>query len=159
MKAGIFRVLINLWPPFLLTGIHCTRISADFREADVRLSDRLLNRNPLGTHFGGSLYAMVDPWYVMLLVSLLGREYIVWDKSATIDFLAPARGTVRARFRLEDGVVDEILARTREGDKFLPEFQVEVTDETGEVVARVRKELYVRRKRATAPTAEPAADR
>lgn len=147
MKPGLFRRLMNLWPPFLFTGIRVTRISADYREVDVALPLTWYNRNYVGTHFGGSLFAMTDPFYMLMLMTILGRDYIVWDKSAAIDFVAPGRGRVTAAFRLDEALIDEIRERTKDGDKYLPEFEIDVVDGAGMLVARVTKTLYIRRKR------------
>ncbi|GHD61055.1 DUF4442 domain-containing protein [Jeongeupia chitinilytica] len=146
MNASLLRRLINWWPPFLLTGIHATRITADYHEVDVELRLRWYNRNYVGTHFGGSLFAMTDAWYMLMLMHTLGRDYYVWDQSASIDFLAPGRGVVTARFRLDQGTLDDIRTRTDGGEKYLPQFNVEIVDTKGEIVARVQKTLYVRRK-------------
>lgn len=164
MKASILRRLINLWPPFLFSGIVCSRLSADYREAEVQLRMRWYNRNYVGTHFGGSLFAMTDPWYMLLLLKRLGPDYRVWDQKAAIEFISPGRNTVRASFRLDDVTVSEIVEKTADGEKYLPEFTINVVDESGELVARVRKTLYVRRKprvgtasaSAAAATAVPA---
>ncbi|MEC7378325.1 MAG: DUF4442 domain-containing protein, partial [Pseudomonadota bacterium] len=98
------------------------------------------------THFGGSLYSMVDPMYMLLLMRRLGNDYIVWDKSASINFIRPGKGTVTARFELTDERVEAIRTATAGGEKMLPEWDVDVVDESGETVARVHKVLYVRRK-------------
>ncbi|TJZ74031.1 DUF4442 domain-containing protein [Chitiniphilus eburneus] len=148
MRAGTARHLINLWPPFLFTGIHATRISADWREVDVELRGRWYNRNYVGTHFGGSMFAMTDPWFMLMLIHLMGPAYYVWDQAATIEFIAPGRGTVSARFRLDDATLADIRQRTADGAKYLPEFVVEVRDAKDQLVARVKKTLYVRRKPA-----------
>lgn len=143
----MFRWLLNLYPPYLGAGIRVRRVSPDFREILVEMPLRFFNRNYVGTHFGGSLYAMVDPFYMLMLIKNLGPDYIVWDKAATIDFVKPGKGTVRALFRLEEKVLQEIKERVQDGGKFLPTFTVEVRDTQGEVVARVEKVLYVRKKR------------
>ena len=148
MRANTFRRLINLWPPFLFAGIRATRISADYHEIDVALRLRWFNRNYVGTHFGGSLFAMTDPWYMLMLMRILGRDYHVWDRHACIDFIAPGRGTVSATFRLDAALLDTIRKRTAGGDKYQPEFTVDIVDEGGEAVARVVKTLYIRRKPA-----------
>ncbi|WP_269533936.1 DUF4442 domain-containing protein [Chitinimonas sp. BJYL2] len=148
MKATTFRHLINLWPPFLLTGIHADHVSHDYREADVRLTLRWYNRNYVGTHFGGSLFAMTDPWYMLMLMQILGREYFVWDQSAKIEFLAPGKGVVKARFRIDDAALAQIYAATADGDKYLPDFVVDITDAQDKVVARVTKTVYIRKKPA-----------
>lgn len=154
MNASLLRRLINLWPPFLFSGIACTRLSADYREAEVRLRMRWYNRNYVGTHFGGSLFAMTDPWYMLLLLKRLGSGYRVWDQRAAIEFVAPGRATVRARFRLDDAALADIVDKTAGGEKYLPEFTVNVVDERGDLVARVRKTLYVRRKPGASAAAQ-----
>ena len=98
MKAALFKTMINLYPPYLGAGIHIARISNDYRDLLVTMKLRFYNRNYVGTHFGGSLYAMIDPFYMLMLMQMLGPEYIVWDKSATIEFKKPGRGTVSAHF-------------------------------------------------------------
>lgn len=109
---------------------------------------RWWNRNYVGTHFGGSLYAMCDPFFMLILVEALGRGYVVWDKSAAIRFRRPARGTVTATFHIPQQRIDEIRAAADTARKVEPVFQVDVLDEQGEVVAEVEKLLYVRRKDA-----------
>jgi acyl-coenzyme A thioesterase PaaI-like protein len=146
MKASTLRRLINLWPPFLFSGIKGNRISADFREAEVSLHPRWYNRNYVGTHFGGSLFAMTDPWYMLLLMHQLGHEYVVWDQRADIEFVSPGRGTVKARFRVSEERLAQIIEMTKDGEKHLSEFQIDVTDESSELVARINKTVYIRRK-------------
>lgn len=155
VSARSLRRILNLWPPFLFSGIRVTGMGEDFRSAEVVLRMRPWNRNYVGTHFGGSLFAMTDPFWMLLTLNALGRDYIVWDKAGSIDFVKPARGTVRATFLLDDAVLDALRAETASGDKALRWFDTDIVDATGEVVARVRKQLYVRRKRA--PAATPAA--
>jgi len=133
------------WPPFLGAGIRVPRISADFREAVVELKLGRLNRNAVGTHFGGSLYAMTDPFLMIMLLKNLGGEYLVWDKSGSIEYVAPGRGVVRAQFLLTEERIAEIKAQAAGGDKVLPEFQIEVRHANdNSLVALVRKTLYVR---------------
>ncbi|HEX7965284.1 MAG TPA: DUF4442 domain-containing protein [Gammaproteobacteria bacterium] len=146
VSARTLRRGINLWPPFLFAGIRVTRLDDDYREAEVTLKQHWYNRNYVGTHFGGSLFAMTDACYAVMLLHVLGRGYYVWDQRAAIEYLKPGRGRVTARFYLTEGRVREILAHTEGGEKYLPEFTVEVTDEAGDVVARVVKTLYIRKK-------------
>jgi len=111
----------------------------------------LSNTNYVGSHFGGSLYSMCDPWYMAILIKLLGPEYIVWDKSARIEFVRPGRSTVRALFRIapeELTEIKEIVARER---KTTRTYETSVLDENDQIVARVEKEIYVRRKIGSTP--------
>ena len=146
MQAGTLRRLINLWPPFLFSGIRVTRLAEDYREAEVVLKKHWYNMNYVGVHFGGSLFAMTDECYMIMLMRVLGKDYYVWDSRATIEYLKPGRGTVIARFAITDSELREILDKTAGGEKHFPDFIVQITDEAGDVVARVLKTLYVRKK-------------
>lgn len=148
MNPVLLRHGFNLWPPFLLAGIHVTALSADGRYARVELRARPWNRNYVGTHFGGSLFAMTDPFWMILILRQLGREHFVWDKASEIEFLKPGRGTVHAEFRLSDEILEGIRNACAGGDKHLVWLPVDVLDGQGDVVARVRKQIYIRRKPA-----------
>ncbi|KAF1710355.1 tetrameric acyl-CoA thioesterase [Pseudoxanthomonas kalamensis DSM 18571] len=146
MKASLFRLGLNLWPPFLFTGIHVTDLSDDYRHARVELRMRPWNRNYVGTHFGGSLFAMTDPFWMLLLLHQLGSDHYVWDKAGEIEFVKPGKGTVHAEFRITDEALADIRAATAGGEKCLRWFPVDVIDAQGEVVARIRKQVYARLK-------------
>ena len=107
---------------------------------------RWYNRNYVRTQFGGSLYSMTDPVYMLLVMKNIGRDYIVWDKASSIEFIAPGTSEVSASFSLNDEQLDDIRKHTREGKPYLPEFTVDITDRDDKLVARVHKTLYVRRK-------------
>ncbi|MFP5358341.1 MAG: DUF4442 domain-containing protein [Gammaproteobacteria bacterium] len=145
-KPWLFKCVMNLWPPYWGTGIRIAELTPDYRRMRVEMHKRFYNSNAFGTHFGGSLYAMCDPHYVLLLVALLGPEYRVWDKAASIEFLKPGRGTVSAVFEWTGDQLDDIRRQTANGQKYEPLRVVEVRDAAGEAVARIHKTLYVRRK-------------
>jgi acyl-coenzyme A thioesterase PaaI-like protein len=147
--ARLLRFVLNLWPPFRGAGIRVEALSGDFRYARIGMKLRLLNRNMWGVHFGGSLFAMTDAFYSIMLKQNLGADYVVWDKTATIDFRKPGRGRVYAEFRLDDAAIEAVRQATQTGAKHLPELQVDVMDERGDVIAAVHKTLYVRRLNTT----------
>tara|TARA_R110000787_G_scaffold45215_2_gene110215 strand:+ start:346 stop:801 length:456 start_codon:yes stop_codon:yes gene_type:complete len=147
-KAWQMKFLLNIWPPFLFTGIRIVDISADFRKAKVRLKLSIFNKNAMGVHFGGSLYAMTDPFYMLMIMSRLGQDYIVWDKSADIDYIKPGKGIVTAEFLITEALIADILTNTAQGQKYLPEIPVYVKDAQGEVVAKLNRTLYIRRKKS-----------
>jgi acyl-coenzyme A thioesterase PaaI-like protein len=140
------RMLMNLWPPFLGAGIRVKRLTPDWTEIDVEIKLRWWNRNYVGTHYGGSLYSMADPFFMLMLIQNLGKDYIVWDKSASIRFKKPGRGTVSASFRLAEEQVREIKQALSSEEKIERVFTVEVKDESGLVIAQVEKLLHIRRK-------------
>ncbi len=146
MTPKSFKFFLNLYPPYWGTGITVQRVSPDFREVCVRMKMRFYNRNYVKTHFGGSLYAMTDPFFVLMLIHILGKEFIVLDKAAHIDFLKPSQGTVTARFLITKEQIENIMKNTSGGQKYFPEFSVDIENETGETVARVVKTLYIRKK-------------
>ena len=145
--ANGMRRLFNIWPPFRGMGIHVRELSPDFTHAVVELRMRLLNRNYVGTHFGGSLFAMADPWFMILMMKRLGDDYVVWDKAGAVRFLKPARGTVTARFEMPEERVAEARERTAGGGKHEPVFKAALVDAQGTTVAEVEKTLHIRRKR------------
>lgn len=145
-RASKLKWFINLWPPFLGSGIHVKRIDADFRVIDVEMKLRFWNRNYVGTHYGGSLYSLTDPFYMLMLIENLGRDYIVWDKSASIRFRRPGRGTVVAHFELTAEQIESIRQRLQAQEKIEPTFTVQVRDQAGEAVAEVEKVVQIRRK-------------
>jgi hypothetical protein len=140
------RRLLNLWPPLLGAGIRVKRLQSDWKEIDVEMNLHFWNANFVGTHYGGSLYSMTDPFYMLMLIQNLGRDYIVWDKSANIRFRKPGKGRVVARFRLSDEQIEGIRRDLQTQPRIEPTFLVEVTDESGEVIAEVQKVLHVRKK-------------
>jgi acyl-coenzyme A thioesterase PaaI-like protein len=148
MRSRRLLGLLHFYPPFLGAGIRIRRMTEDLREIDVEMKLRWWNANYVGTHYGGSLYSMADPFYMLMLIDTLGRDYIVWDKSASIRFRKPGRGTVRAEFRLTPQRLDELRAQVDAQGKIEPTFTVQILDEQNEVVAEVEKLLHIRRKDA-----------
>jgi hypothetical protein len=158
LSPALIRRGMNLWPPFVGAGIRVTRIAADFREVDVRLKLGVLNRNYFGTQFGGSVYAMTDPFFALMMLRNLGPDYIVWDKAGYVHYRKPARSDVLARFRLARSAIARARAATAAGEKYEPTFTVSVVDTQGVVVAEVGKTLYIRRREdAPLPAAPPRA--
>ncbi|SEI42971.1 DUF4442 domain-containing protein [Frateuria terrea] len=146
MRASTFRRLLNLWPPFLCNSIRVLHLAEDWTEARVVLRLRPWNRNYVRSQFGGNLFSMTDPFWMLLAMHRLGSNYYVWDKAGAIEFVAPGREDVHASFHLTDAMVDELRTAAAGGDKVLRWFETDVVTASGEVVARVRKQLYVRLK-------------
>lgn len=157
MPIWIVRRLFNLWGPFRGAGIRLTELSPDWRHARVELRKTLTNRNYVGTHFGGSLFAMTDPFYMVMLMRNLGGDYIVWDKTASIDFVSPGRGTVHCEFHIDDALMERIKREAASGAPTFPEFDIDVLNTEGQVVARVHRKLYVRLKPERRPLAPASA--
>jgi hypothetical protein len=147
VSPGLLRLMANVWPPYLGSGVRVRHIARDYRSVTVEMSLRWYNRNFVGTQFGGSLYAMADPFYMLMLMHVLGPDYRVWDKTGSIDYLAPGRGRVWARFEVTDDDLEQIRRMTEAGDKHLHLFRVHIKDDEAMDIARIEKLVYVRRKR------------
>lgn len=145
-RTRLLRWKLNFFPAYRGTGARVTYIADDFREVHVRLALTWRTRNLVGTIFGGSLYASVDPIYMIMLIRLLGPEYIVWDKAATIRFRKPGRTTLRATFTIGEAELDAIRAAAASGAPIDRIYNVELVDAEGTVHAQIEKVIYIRRK-------------
>jgi len=145
-QPKFLRIAFNWYRPYRGAGVKIKHLAKDFSSATVEMPLRWYNKNYVGTHFGGSLYSMVDPFHMLLIMNQLGKEYLVWDKSANIEFIRPGTGTVSAHFTVNQEQIEEIREQTASGEKFLPKFVVDIMDEEGKLVARAIKTLYIRKK-------------
>lgn len=142
----LIKFLGNIWLPYFGAGIRVEEVAPNFQYIRVSMKLKWYNKNYVGTHFGGSLYAMTDPFYMLMLMNNVGRDYIVWDKAAHIEFKKPGRGKVVAEFRMTPEEIQQIKDATNANGKYIFDKPVQVNDESGEVVAQITKTLYVRKK-------------
>jgi len=145
-------LLFNLFPAFRGTGGRVRFVSEDFREIRIELPLNWRTRNYVGTIFGGSLYACVDPFYMIMLIQTLGPEYVVWDKAGSIRFRKPGRSRLFARFLLPESETEEVrrlLETERSVDRV---YRIELKDAEGTVHAEVEKTIYIRRRRPADPS-------
>jgi hypothetical protein len=138
--------MLNLYPPYIGAGVKVTHVSDDWRELHVSMKLRWYNRNAVGTHFGGSLYSMVDPHLMLLLMQLLGKDYLVWDYAAKIEFIKASKGKVTAIIKISDDDLAEIKKNTESGEKYFANFVIETKNEEGQLIARIKKKIYIRQK-------------
>lgn len=142
-KARFKRNLLNFFPPYWGTGARAIFLSSDFKEVQIKLPLSWRTRNYVGTIFGGSMYAATDPIYMIQLIELLGKSYVVWDKSASIRFLRPGNKTLYARFLVSDNLLDKIKTKVAERHEMDLTLDVDFTDLSGKVYAQVSKVLYI----------------
>jgi len=145
------RWLFNIFPAYRGSGARVTYIASDFREIRIRLALNWRSRNYVGTIFGGSMYSAVDPMYMIMLMHCLGREYVVWDKAASIRFRKPGRTTLYATFRLDESELEAIRSATAGGDPVDRTYTIGLADADGVVHASVEKIIYVRRAESPSP--------
>jgi acyl-coenzyme A thioesterase PaaI-like protein len=145
-RQRLLMRLINLYPPYLGAGIRVSFPKDDPYTIVVTMKLRFYNRNLFGTHFGGSLYSMTDPFFVFILARHLGPGYLVWDRKAAIEFLKPGRGRVTARFHVAPDEIERVRSLADAGETVEPVYSADIVSDDGEAVARVTKTLWVRRK-------------
>ena len=150
-KSRLTRWGFNWFPAYRSTGARIDYIADDWREVRVRLPLARRTRNYVGTIFGGSMYGAVDPIYMLMLIRILGPDFVVWDKAASIRFRRPGRSTLFATFRLTEADLVEIRASVAQEGRSEPRFLVELKDEAGEVCATCEKLLSVRRRSTSEP--------
>lgn len=148
LRSRVARWGFNWFPAYRGTGGRITYIAHDFREIRIRLPLNRRTRNYVGTIFGGSMYGAVDPVYMVMLIQNLGRDYVVWDKAASIRFRRPGRTTLHARFVLDAAELDAIREALRHAAAIERTYVVELTDDEGTVHATVEKVIHVRRKKS-----------
>jgi len=134
------------WPPYLGTGLRVDEVNSTATSYTVSMKLRFYNRNIYGSHFGGSLYSMCDPWYAFAASAHFGDGYIIWDKSASITYVSPGKGKVVATFSISDKKLVAMQAEVDAIGKQTYTFHTEVNDAQGAVVAKVTKEIYIRKK-------------
>ena len=148
LTPRLLKLILNIYGPFLGAGIKVEHISSDWRNIRVSMDLHWYNRNAVGVHFGGSLYSMVDPHLMLMYMQLLGKDYIVWDKAATINFLRPGKGKVLADFILTEDDIQTAVVATENNQVYKPSRTIEIKDSQGNIVAKVKKDLYIRRKKS-----------
>lgn len=146
----VSKYLINHYAPYKGAGVELATIDLKNYYIQVKMPLTRKNQNIVGVHFGGSLYSMVDPFYMLILMHHLGSKYIVWDKAATIHFLSPGRGTVYADVRLSKSEIEEIKQLADNYEPVNRTYTLNILDETGQRIAEVQKTLYIRRKKPKA---------
>lgn len=139
-----FTRLWNYWPPFFFAGIALEKISPDYRHVCVKLKLRFWNSNYVGTQYGGSIFSMTDPFYMVMLIQNLGHEYIVWDKAAQIKYLKPGRTDLTAEFQFTEEDLQFIRSSVQKQGKLDWTRKVEVKDLNGVIVAEVDKVIQIK---------------
>lgn len=137
---------MNLWPPLLFSSIRIVESDEQWRHLVVRLRHRKLTANYVGTLYGGSLFSMTDPFWMMMIARNLGREYTVWDARGEIRYVSPGRRDVTTTFEVTEADLDELRAETADGERHLRWFSNQIVDAEGVLVAEVRKQVYIRKR-------------
>ncbi len=154
LKTRITRWILNFHPTYRGTGGWITYLADDWHEAHIKVGLNWRTRNIMGSIFGGSLYGAVDPVYMIMLNRLLGRDYIVWDEAAAIQFKKAARSTLHARFVIDDKELETIKSELVHEPALHRIYQIDLADRDGVVHTSVEKTIYIRRRKRSA-TAEP----
>ena len=143
--ANLVRLLLNTWPPFRGQGIRVTNINKSLTRMDVQLKPKQSNQSAFAV-FGGSIYSMTEPFYMLLFLAHIGNNHIVWDKSGLITFISPAKNTINVTYEITPAQIQDVVERCKDGAPVLETFNVDLIDTSGELVAQVEKVVYIRKK-------------
>ena len=138
-----FRFGINHFPAFRRSSGRVRFVSADWKEIHVRIKRNFRNTNYNGSIYGGSIYAAIDPIYAIQLIQIFGKEYVVWDKKAVIDFKRPIKKKAAARFIFTDELIDTIKQNLDKEGEYYFDLPVSFVDETGFIYAEIDKTLFI----------------
>jgi acyl-coenzyme A thioesterase PaaI-like protein len=142
--------MLSIYPPYLGAGVRVRLLGHAPLAYEASMKLHWWNRNYVGTHFGGSLFSMTDPFFMLILIDALGSGYTVWSKRSTIRFLRPARGRVRARFEIPREAIERLRGEVDAAGRATPGYVARIHDESAETVAEVEQWLSVKL-RAPAP--------
>ena len=145
-QPWFLKLMANAYVPYIGAGVRIKKVSIEEGVVEVHMPLTRLNKNFVGTQFGGSLYSMTDPFFMLLLIYKLGTDYIVWDKAASIDFIRPGTGRVKAIMRISDEETETIRVLASDNKPVLRTYYVDIVADDGSVVAKVEKILYIRLK-------------
>lgn len=146
IKSRINRIKFNIFPAYRRTGGRLCFLSEDWREIHVKLEKNWATRNFVGSVFGGSIYGALDPIYMIQLLHILGKEYVVWDKAANIKFIKPVKNTVYAKFLITEDLISQIKNEVKEKGEYTFDVPANFVDKSGEVYSKVMKTMYVAEK-------------
>ena len=142
--SRVTRYALRYYPCYRRTGVRVLHVSADFHEVRIKLPLNWKTRGYNGTLFGGSLYGCVDPVYMTMLSLLLGKNYIVWDRAATIDFVKAGKSPLYGTFQLPEGEIAQIRAELKTATRIQRTYYPELSDEHGVVHARFSKTIVIK---------------
>jgi hypothetical protein len=137
-----YRRGINIWPCIWCSGGSVTFVSADFQELHVRLSLGIRTRNRVGTVYGGSIYSSIDPYFMLMFMQILGKDFVVWDKGATVKFIRPITGPVKCRFLISDDLIATVRSQIAADGQYIFELPLQYEDDSGKVYATFTKTVY-----------------
>jgi len=143
-EATLFKVGFNLSPMYRRSTARITSVSDDLHTVTIRIPLSYKNRNYVGSIFGGSLFASVDPIPMIQLMYILKEEYIVWDKSAHIQFKRPAREAMFASFEFTKEEIEDIIQKVKENKEVEHLKKTLITNKSGDTVfCEVTKTIYI----------------
>lgn len=143
-SARQLKNFMQFWPPLFGAGVKIEEFTDDGTRVVVTHKPNMLTKNAMGVAFGGTMSAMTDPFFMLASMHRLGKDYKIWDTAGEIQFVKPGRGTLTADMRIPDETYELIKEKTKNGDKYLHWFDVDIVDEEGDTVARVRRQVYYR---------------
>lgn len=141
-RSRMWRFGVNVWPCIWCTGSRVRFVSSDFKELHLTLTLNIRTRNRVGTVFGGSIYSSVDPYFMLMFMQILGKNFVVWDKAAAFKFVRPVSGPIKCRFLISDELVADVKHHIELRGEYTFDLPLHYEDNDGKVYATFTKTIY-----------------
>ncbi|MDG1333085.1 MAG: DUF4442 domain-containing protein [Crocinitomicaceae bacterium] len=138
-----FKFFFNISPMYRRTGGRIVSASDNLDDIKIKLKLNYKTRNYVGTMYGGHMYSCLDGIYMVQLINLLGKDYVVWDKAATIKFKRPGTSTLFADFKITEKLIEQIKLDVEGQNEIDLTLDVDLLDGDGNVSAEVEKIIYI----------------
>jgi hypothetical protein len=142
-KATLFRVLFNMSPMYKRSCGKIIFASEDLHVVNIKIPLSYKNKNYVGSIFGGSLFSATDPIYMIQLMQILGKDFVVWDKKTNIKFKRPAYEHAFATFEFTTSEINEIRQKVEAENEVDYTKILHITDKNGIIFAELDKTLYI----------------
>ena len=145
-KSKGFRIGMNWYPMFFGTGAKILFWSNDWSEVHLRLKLNIWTVNYVRTIFGGSMFSATDPFYMLMFMHMLGKDFVVWDKSATIKFKRPGKKPLYAIFKITSEILDKVKTEVKTNGETTYVALVQWVDKELNVYSELERSIYIANK-------------
>ncbi|APX98995.1 DUF4442 domain-containing protein [Lacinutrix venerupis] len=140
--STIYKYGFNWSPMYKRSTAKLIQVSDNLQYVKIRLKPSWKNRNYAGSIFGGSMLSATDPIYMIQLIQILGDDFVVWDKAASIKYKRPAKETIYAEFIFLDEEIEAIKSEIKLKNEVNITKKLTLKNTDNIVFAEIEKTMY-----------------
>ncbi|WP_257668056.1 DUF4442 domain-containing protein [Parapedobacter tibetensis] len=147
LSENALKWVMRLYPPFFFQRIWVRHFHKGFMGVEVKINRSLLNRNYNASIFGGTIFAAADPFYALIFDQIFQRKgfsTVVWLKSASIQYIKPARSALYFNIVIHSKDIQEVETALTNKGKFMKTYPITIADKNGETCAIMKNEVYIK---------------